>query len=94
PYAGCRPVFAAPDLPPGDVVLVGWPSTGPAAFAKMDDGFFRAGDPVRMVCAVPPAPTNSLCERAREAGTCRAQGTKATLCVVPADKRAELRKLL
>ena len=50
-YTGCRPVYAAPHSDPGDIVLVGWPEVGAAAFSKMDDTFFPRDEPARMVCS-------------------------------------------
>jgi len=92
-YAGCHPLYAAAERPPGEVVLVGSPAVGRIGFAKMDDHFFPPGEEVRMICSSDPKKVTEFCRHAQKLGRCHAEGTLAVECLVPASERAKLRKL-
>jgi hypothetical protein len=92
-YAGCHPLYAAADRPPGDVVLVGSPAMGRSGFAKMDDNFFPRGEEARMICSSDSTKTTDFCQHVQKIGRCHAQGTLAVECLIPAAERAKLRKL-
>jgi len=92
-YAGCHPIYAAAATPPGDGVLVGWPALGSSAFAKMDEHFFPPGEAARLVCSADSAKATPFCREAQKVGECHPQGTLAMECLIPAEKRALLRKL-
>lgn len=90
-YAGCRPVFTPGTPTNGWAIGVGFVEGGLAALHELDATVLGRDEPTTVICpAGKAAVADPVCEAARAAGPCAAEGRRVARCTLPAAERHAL----
>jgi hypothetical protein len=88
-YIGCRPMFGAGRAASGTWTLRTFPEVGLQGLRVLDADMLPRDAPLETVCPA-DKPGDPTCARAKETGSCRADGPRLVRCSLPAAERRQL----